>query len=108
MRTAEFQKLLGELGQLDSGQRAAAIGARDAAQIAAEAGFAAVRGLEMNLLIRPGMDLSRIGALVTSREITVMNIPGIAANGFRTLTTAESAFTGAIIGGGVESGSIST
>ena len=62
-------------------KNAAAIGDRDAVQIAAEAGLAAVRGLEMNLLIRPGMKLSRIGALVTSGEITVMNIPGIAAMG---------------------------
>ena len=62
-------------------KNAAAIGDRDAVQIAAEAGLAAVRGLVMNLLIRSGMKLSRIGALVTSGEITVMNIPGIAAMG---------------------------
>ncbi|MEQ1715316.1 MAG: putative toxin [Hyphomicrobium sp.] len=74
----------------------AVIRARDAPQIALQADIAAVRGLEMNLLVRPGADLTRISGLMASGEISVSTIPGIAANGFRALT-AESAATGSLI-----------
>lgn len=77
----------------------AAIGVRDASQIAAEATYASQNSLSMSLRVRAGADLSRIQGLIDEGAMSVTTIPGVGTNGFRILTGGESALTGAAIGG---------
>lgn len=76
----------------------AAIGVRDARQIAAEAAYASQEGLAMKLVTRPGADLSRIQGLIDNGALSVSNIPGIGTNGFRILTGGESVLAGGVLG----------
>jgi RHS repeat-associated protein len=89
---------------LDEVKNVAAISAKDARQIGAEAAFAEANGLQMTLFVRPGANLSKIQGLVDSGAFAVETIPGVARNGFRALTAGESAGIGAGIGAASNSG----
>jgi hypothetical protein len=78
----------------------AAISARDARQITAEATYASSQnGLSMSLYTRSGADLSRVQGLIDNGAISVFTIPGVGTNGFRVLTGRESVLSGSLVGG---------
>jgi RHS repeat-associated protein len=90
---------------LEEVKNVAAISAKDARQIAREATYAADKELSMTLSVRQGADLSRVQSLIDANAFAVKTIPGVGANGFRILTTAEAAAAGAAIGTALNAGS---
>ncbi len=90
---------------LEEVKNVAAISAKDARQIAREAAYAADKELSMTLSVRQGADLSRVQSLIDAGAFAVKTIPGVGANGFRILTTAEAAAAGAAIGTALNAGS---
>jgi hypothetical protein len=76
----------------------ARIGARDAAQIADEATYAANTGRSMTVQTRPGTDVSRIQGLIDNGSVGHGTIPNIADDGFRTLSPWGAAGGGAATG----------
>ena len=77
----------------------ATISARDAKQILDDVAYAAGReGFDVTVLTREITDVSRIQRLIDSGAITHDILKNIAENGFRILSTGESASIGAALG----------